>query len=405
MCRPSAASAPREATLFHALILLSTVICATLAPTVIGPVLPVIAHHFADVPKIDTLVPIIVTMPMLILGALAMPIGAVSDRVGRKRVLVSALVLYAVAGTAPLYLNSIYTILVSRALVGLAEAAVMTVSTSFIGDYFSGAERDRYASLQVTVASSSAFLFNLVGGALGAYGWRAPFTAYALPLLLAPFVQIFIWNTHRANDVRDVTVTASSVEPVFKPWLLALICLAAFLVGLVFMVVPVHLSFMLVALHVHSTGAIGIAYALNSVGVIVGTLLFGWRLARRFTVLPQFALSALLCGIGFLTMGAARDFAVLTLGSAINGLGCGMAVPAMISWGLRSLPFARRGFGTGAFTSSQSIGYFCSPIIVMVLVGHGGSRFTVLQSWGMAFTALAVLGFAVSFGASRYTSR
>ncbi|HXZ10064.1 MAG TPA: MFS transporter, partial [Paraburkholderia sp.] len=154
--RRSAAPAPREATFFHALILLSTVICGTLAPTVIGPVLPAMQRYFADVPNIETLVPVVVTMPMLILGALAMAIGAASDRVGRKRVLVGALVLYAAAGTAPLYLDSIYAILASRALVGLAEAAAMTVSTSFIGDYFSGTQRDRYASLQITVASTSA---------------------------------------------------------------------------------------------------------------------------------------------------------------------------------------------------------------------------------------------------------
>ena len=57
------APAAREATFFHALILLSTVICGTLAPTVIGPVLPAMQRHFSDVPGIETLVPVVVTMP------------------------------------------------------------------------------------------------------------------------------------------------------------------------------------------------------------------------------------------------------------------------------------------------------------------------------------------------------
>ncbi|MFL9944252.1 MFS transporter [Paraburkholderia graminis] len=397
----SAASAPREATFFHALILLSTVICGTLAPTVIGPVLPAMQRHFANVPGIDTLVPIVVTMPMLILGALAMAIGATSDRVGRKRVLVGALLLYAAAGTAPLYLDSIYAILASRALVGLAEAAVMTVSTSFIGDYFSGAQRDRYASLQVTVASTSAFVFNLMGGALGAYGWRVPFVAYALPLLLAPLVQIFIWDARNVAGTERVATLAASDEPSFNPWLLALICAVAFVVGLVFMVVPVHLSFMLVELGVNSTNEIGLAYALNSVGIIAGTLAFGWFLASRLAVLQQFALGTLICGAGFVTMGAAHDFTLLTLGAAINGIGCGVALPALISWGLRSLPFARRGFGTGAFTASQFVGYFCSPLIVMTMVGYWSSRFAVVQGWGAALAVVAALAFLGSLGTSR----
>lgn len=399
--RRSFASAPRQATFFQALILLSTVICGTLAPTVIGPVLPAIQRHFASVPGIETLVPTVVTMPMLILGALAMVIGAVSDRVGRKRVLVGALVLYAVAGTAPLYLNSIYAILTSRAFVGLAEAAVMTISTSFIGDYFSGAQRDRYASLQITFASTSAFIFNLTGGALGAYGWRVPFIAYALPLLLAPLVQIFIWDARIVTGARAADTHVAADEPAFNPWLLALICVVAFGVGLVFMVVPVHLSFMLVDLGAHSTYEFGLAYALNSVGVIAGTLVFGWLLASRLAVLQQFAVGTLVCGLGFLTMGMAHDFTLLTLGAAINGVGCGVVLPALVSWGLRSLPFARRGFGTGAFTASEFVGYFCSPLIVMAMVGHWGSRFAVVQGWGMGLFAIAALAFAGSLGTRR----
>lgn len=399
--RRHAALAPREAGFFHALILLSTVICGTLAPTVIGPVLPAMQQHFASVPGIETLVPVVVTMPMLILGALAMAIGAVSDRVGRKRVLVSALVLYAVAGTAPLYLDSIYAILASRAAVGLAEAAVMTISTSFIGDYFSGKQRDRYASLQVTVASTSAFIFNLMGGALGAYGWRVPFTAYALPLLLAPLVQIFIWDTRSASGTPAAGSQVFAGEPVFSPLLLTLICAVAFAVGLVFMVVPVHLSFMLVDLGTRSTGEIGLAYALNSVGVITGTLAFGWFLASRLEVVQQFAIGTLVCGLGFLLMGTAHNFTLLTLGGAINGVGCGVVLPALVSWGLRSLPFARRGFGTGAFTATQFIGYFCSPLLVMPLAGYWGSRFAVIEDWGIGLLLIAALAFAGSLRSRR----
>ena len=364
-------------------------ICGTLAPTVIGPVLPAMQQHFAGVPGIETLVPVVVTMPMFVLGALAMVIGAISDRVGRKRVLIGALVLYALAGTAPLYLDSIQAILASRALVGLAEAAAMTVSTSFIGDYFTGARRDRYAALQVTVASTSAFVFNLMGGVLGAYGWRAPFAAYALPLLLAPLVQIFIWDTRGA--VPEARARATVDEPAFQPGLLALICLVAFGVGLVFMVVPVHLSFMLVQLGVHSTGAIGFAYAMNSVGIIAGTLGFGWFIASRSSVLQQFVLGTLVCGVGFVCMGTAHDSTMLTAGGAINGVGCGIVLPALVSWGLRSMPFSRRGFGTGAFTAAQFVGYFCSPIIVMGMVMHSGSRFAVVQTWGTALFVLAAM--------------
>jgi MFS family permease len=399
--RFSAAPA-REARFFHALILLSTVICGTLAPIVIGPVLPAMQQYFAGVPGIATLVPIVVTMPNLVLGFMAPVLGALSDRIGRKRVLVLSLLFYAIAGTAPLYLDSIYTILGSRALVGAAEAAVMTLSTSLIGDYFTGARRDRYASLQVTIASTSAFIFNLMGGLLGVYGWRAPFAAYALPLLLAPLVQIFLWDVCSKGDEPAVQGSVPVDEPPFRLSLLAVICLVAFGVGFVFMVVPIHLSFMLVQLGVHSTVQIGMAYALNSLGIIAGTVAFGLWSGPRLPVTQQFALGTVILGAGFVCMGAAHDPWLLTLGGVVNGLGCGMVLPAVVSWGLRSLPLARRGVGTGAFTTAQFVGYFCNPLVIMPMVAHGGSRFVVVQMWGwVCFILAALVGAYTLLGARR----
>jgi MFS family permease len=394
MARATIQSAPRRATFFHATILLSTVICGTLAPTVIGPVLPAIQQYFADVPGIETLVPLVVTMPMLVLAVLAMVIGAISDRIGRKRVLLFSLVLYAIGGTAPLYLNSIYTILASRAVVGLAEAAVMTCSLAMIGDYFTGTQRDRYTSLQTTFASASAFLFNLLGGALGEHGWRTPFAAYALPLLLAPLVAVFLWDTHGQAPKQQATAATAVTavdEPRFSARLLGLICVIAFAIGLVFMVVPVHLSFMVTEIGTHSPNQIGFAYAMNSLGVIVATLVFGWILSVRLGVAGQLAVGALVSGIGFITMGMASTFGILTLGAAINGFGCGILLPTLISWGLRTLPFSRRGFGSGAFQAAMFMGDFASPLLVMPMVGHWGSRAVVVTGWGLALVLLAML--------------
>ncbi|WP_321944489.1 MFS transporter [Paraburkholderia tropica] len=396
---------PREGTFLHGVILAGTVICGTLAPTVIGPVLPAMQFHFASVPNIATLVPLIVTIPNLVLALFATGIGAVSDRMGRKMVLVLSLALYALAGTAPLFLNSIPLILLTRALVGVAEAAVMTISTSLIGDYFTGSRRDRFASVQVVFAATSATVFNLVGGTLGAYGWRVPFAAYALPLLLLPLVCIYIWEPvkHRV----DAPMVHRPVDgSAFRSWLLVAICLVAFAVGLFFMVMPVWLSFMAVDRGIHSTGMIGVAYAINSFGVVVGTVCFGWILAKRVTIASQFALGAFLTGVGFLLMGNSATYSSLCIGGAIAGFGCGITLPALISWGLRSLPVSKRGFGTGAFTSAQFAGYFVSPLVVGMGAGALGTRSLAISFLGIVLLIVGALAFLGRVGvACRVTQR
>jgi MFS family permease len=140
---------------------------------------------------------------------------------------------------------------------------------------------------------------------------------------------------------------------------------------------------------------------MNSLGVVIGTLSFGWFISTRLSVLRQLLLGAFVCGIGFMVMGDAHNYASLTLGGAINGLGCGLFLPATVGWALRTLPFERRGFGIGAFMASQFIGYFCNPILVMPMVSEVGSRFAVVNGWASVLIVLATVGFIGSCG-TRY---
>ena len=165
------------------LVLLLTASClSVLGAVLIAPVLPQIAQEFADTAGVDVLVPIVLTAPSLVIGLTAPFAGFIADKIDRKRVLLIAMVVYAVVGTAPLYLGSLHSIIISRVLLGVCEAAIMTCCTTLIGDYWSGPRRSKYLGLQTLVASISATVFLALGGALGAAGWRAPFWLYVVPL-------------------------------------------------------------------------------------------------------------------------------------------------------------------------------------------------------------------------------
>ena len=118
-------------------------------------------------PGVEALTPIVLTAPALVIGLTAPFAGRIVDRLGRKRLLVGALVVYAFVGTAPLWLPSLQLIVVSRVLVGLTEAAIMTCCTTLLADYFHGSQRERYFGLQVVFTTVAATIFFGVGGALG----------------------------------------------------------------------------------------------------------------------------------------------------------------------------------------------------------------------------------------------
>lgn len=384
-----------EPRLIHAIILLITSGLTVLVTAILGPSLPAMQAHFADVPGADYLVPLTMTAPMLMMAGLSVFAGELADRLGRKPLLVGATLLYAAVGTAPLYLESLTAIIASRFALGILEAVLMTVSTALIGDYFSGAKRERYMSLQTTVAATSAFLLNTVGGVIAEHGWRAPYAVFAISLLLAPLMVIYLWEPKgRASMTAEQFAEDSRA---FRPGLLAFNCALTVLLGIMFLTVPVHFGYLHGSIGVQSPAQIGLAYGVNSLGVISGTLLFGWVLAARLKVPFQLALGALVAGLGFILMKSAGDYTALTVAGFVNGLGAGILLPTMVTWNMRDLPVSRRGLGTGAFQSCFCLGMFVNPILIVGLEKSWMvPRAQVIGSVGTVLVGLALLALVSS---------
>jgi len=365
----SPAADSRTAGKTQLIILLATSCLSVLGAVLIAPVLPQMSTAFAGVPGVAVLVPVVLTVPALVIGLTAPFAGLIVDKVNRKRLLLAALPVYAVVGTAPLYLPSLQTILVSRVLVGMCEAAIMTCSTTLIGDYWSGARRSRYLSLQTLVAALSATVFLALGGALGANGWRTPFWVYGVALVLIPLVAKLIWQP-RGQGTRPVT--GRRLAPL--PWrMLAAPCAVSLVGGVVFYALIVELSFLLTDAGLHSPAAIGGVSALMSVATAAGSLAFA-RLSHRtpLVLLPaEFALSALGFGLVF----TSATVPVIAAGAVIAGFGTGMLLPTLLTWAVNRLDFEQRGRGTGLWTGTLFVGEFICPVLIAAVgAGVGGLR-------------------------------
>lgn len=183
-------------------------------------------------------------------------------------------------------------------------------------------------------------------------------------------------------------------ESVLRPGLLALIGVLGAVTGFTFLVVPVNLGYLLNDLGVSSATSIGTAYGLNSVGVIAGTLVFGWVLARRFGVGLQLGLSTAIAAAGFLLMQTASTYGAMTVAGVVNGFGCGILLPTMVTWTMRSVPAAKRGLGNGAFQSALYLGMSTSPLLVVGLQSQLGGRPAAMAAIGSAVAVLAGLAVA-----------
>ena len=107
--------------------------------------------------------------------------------------------LYAVAGVGGFFLNNLYYILISRAILGISVGMSMTIVITLIADYFEGIERQKFVGLQIAFMSIGGILFIGFGGILADFGWRYPFLIYLFSLLVLPLTIIFLLNRHCAK--------------------------------------------------------------------------------------------------------------------------------------------------------------------------------------------------------------
>ena len=371
----------------HALILLLGSCLPVMATVLIAPVLPQIMQHFSGVPNAEALVPLALTIPALVIGLLAPIAGMVVDRIGRKRLLLASMVLYAVFGTAPLYLETLPAIIASRAGVGMAEAIIMTVCTSLIADYFSGAQRERYLAQQTMWASISATLFFGIGGALGESGWRTPFWMYTAALLLLPAMAIMLWEPRPDNAAQASGGTAAP-KRVFPLKAVLGICAITFFSAIMFYTLPVHMGFVLNAIGVTSPAKIGMATAIGSVATVIGAIAF--RRLTAFGVPNCLAMAFGTLAAGFLIVSKADDFNAVVIGAVFHGFGAGLVLPTVLTWLMRQLSFEQRGRGSGAFMASFFIGQFVSPLIVLGLSKLLGGLAPALGGLGWLVAAITV---------------
>ncbi|GAB2524939.1 MFS transporter [Nocardiopsis aegyptia] len=374
-------------------LLLAASCMPVLGSVLIAPVLPQLGRHFAATPGADVLVPVVLTVPALVLGLTAAFAGVVADRIDRRRVLLGAMAGYSVVGTAPLYLDSLMAILASRVLLGVFEAAIITCCTALIGDYWSGARRARYLGMQALVASSAATLFLLVGGALGSLGWRAPFWIYLAAVLLVVPMARLLWRPERPDrpDRPDRSRPDAAERTAAVPWRLLLVpCLVTLFSGVLFYALPVQLPFVLTAAGAGSAGQIGGISALMSLGTAAGAALFGKLagLSPRVLVPAELGLAAAGLGVVF----AAPSVPVVIAGAVVTGFGTGLLLPTMIVWAVDRLDFEQRGRGTGLCAGALFFGQFLSPLAVAALgAGTGGT----LPGLGVLGAVAAVVGVGV----------
>jgi predicted MFS family arabinose efflux permease len=153
-----------------ALILFGVLFLGVSDTQLVAPLLPLIAQDLGTTPGHAG---IIVTTYSLAAAAFALLVGPLSDRVGRKKVLVSGLALFTSASFLTYHVSTFNALVILRAMTGLAAGTLSTCALSFAGDYYPYEQRGRAMGV-LSMGYFVAFVVGVPAGALAAarFGWH-----------------------------------------------------------------------------------------------------------------------------------------------------------------------------------------------------------------------------------------
>lgn len=361
--------------------LLAASMLTVLAGAIVAPALPTIRAAFAEHPSGELLARLIVTTPALAIAFIAPVSGTIVDLFGRKRLLLGSLVLYALAGTSGIWLNSLELILVGRLLLGVAVAGVMTSATTLIGDLFVGESRGKFLGRQAASMSLAGVIFLPLGGLLAKLSWHAPFAMYVASLPIAAFA----WWVLR-EPARIAPQRAGEVVDRLPRGIVVGVCVVAFILSAAFYVtvvqLPFHVQRVLGGTQLHA-GLLAGAMTLAGGAASISYGPIATKLARPTIFGASFALM----GLGYVLISAAPALLWLLPGLLIAGFGSGLFMPNGSNWLMSTVPARLRGRAVGLFTASLFAGQFASPLAVQPIV----SRFNTGAAFGWVGLTLLML--------------
>jgi MFS family permease len=339
-----------------------------MAGATIAPSLPEMTKAFPDNESAETLVKLVLTIPGLFIAITAPFSGWIIDKFGRIKLLVAMLLLYAIAGTSGLYLNTLGAIIIGRAFLGIAVGGIMTTAVALIGDYFEGNERQKFLGTQAGIMALSGTIFISSGGILADISWRYPFLIYGLSALAVPMVLIYLKEPDRSGSQ---VIKGGAKEKI--PKLAWTIYLISFLGMAVFYMMPVQIPFLIQEIDNVDNMATGLA--LSASMLFAAGMSFNYQKFKdRFTYYQIYGISFFVVGLGYLAISFATSYAWVFPGLLLAGLGSGLIMPNSNLCLVTMASPKVRGRVLGLLTTFIFLGQFASPLLFQPIINVSSIR-------------------------------
>ncbi len=327
------------------------------------------------------------TLPGVILSPI---MGVLADRVGRKRILVPSLFLFAVAGTACAFVREFDLLLGLRFLQGVGAASLGALNMTIVGDLYAGKERTTAMGYNASILSVGTAAFPLSGGALATLSWHYPFM---LPLMAVPvaFLVMFRLKSPEPRNKQRMRAYFADVWQIARKRSIV----GLFVCGLLSFIVLYgsYLTYLpfLIASRFHGTPfIIGLVLSTASASTAATASQLG-RLARRFSEKRLLATGCVVYALGLAAVPFVRHLWILFVPALVYGIAAAFAIPSITSLMAAFAPMNQRAAIMSLNGTVLRLGQTLGPVIMAAVYGVWG--FAGVYFAG-AFLALGMFGVA-----------
>ncbi|NJM22797.1 MAG: MFS transporter [Richelia sp. SL_2_1] len=376
-------------------IIIGVTLISIMGGQTVAPILPSLTEVFQVSPREIELVMTLFVLPI----GIATPIlGVLADRIGIRKVLIPALILFAIAGASISFAGTFTSVLGLRFLQGLGAAPLDALALTMIAMLYNGRKLGAAMSINAAVIGISSAIYPLLGGVLGSINWTYPFllSVLAFPLLMLiimvlklpskppgvekPSLKTYLKTTYKSINNRSVIGLLFAVGSIF------MIQFGAFITY-----VPIFAGISLGASGLMN----GIILCVMSLAVAISASQLGW-LIQRFSEITLIKVSFIISAVALLIIPIINNPWLLLIPSILFGVALAFALPSSqaLLAGL-SAQDTRAGF-MSVNASVQSLGQALGPILGAIAIAIGGIKAVFWSSAGFAVIAFVIFNFLIT---------
>ena len=378
-----------------------TVLIVALMATAMGQslVFAILAPLGREVQLSELQITSIIAISALIFGLAAPAWGRLSDRVGRKPIIITGLVGYTLgtlAFTSVFYAGlagalggiALYGVLLAaRCSQSIVMSATSPAATAYAADHTSRERRTATMARLGTANSMGTILGPAVSGALATFGLLAPLYFAAV---MAALAALLVWRQLPRTPARDITTrrTRTRLRVTDRRIRAYLATAVGLFVGFsgIQQTLGFQLQDKLQLSGIETAQMTGAALMISAAFTFLVQVTVMQRMTLKATVLIRLGMAALF--IGALIIASFQTFAVLGVGMAFLGTGLGLCMPSIAASASLAVSPQEQGAAAGLVSSCPALGFVAGPICAGALYQIHGTLAPLFS----AAVFLSVLG-------------